>query len=107
MIIHLNHPNFGFAVTAEDLMGVRGEKFFEVYNGHSGVNDSGDEIHADTENIWDIVLAHRLREFFLPVMYGIAVDDCHQYHKIPSPAAGSEPGRGWVMVLTDDLLWRI
>ena len=101
MMIHLNHPNFGYAVTAEDLMRVRGEKFFEVYNGHPGVNNSGDADHASTERIWDIILTKRLAELELPVMYGLATDDGHNYHGIPSRK--SEPGRGWVMVLAEAL----
>ena len=101
MIIHLNHPNFGYAVTAEDLMKVIGENFFEVYNGHPGVNDSGDEHHASTERIWDIILAHRITELHLPLMFGLATDDGHNYHSIPSRK--SEPGRGWVMVLSHQL----
>jgi hypothetical protein len=101
MIIHLNHPNFGYAVTAEDLAHIVGEKFFEVYNGHPGVNNAGDERRAGTERIWDIVLTLRLTQLDLPVMYGLAVDDGHAYHKIPSRA--SEPGRGWVWVLSHDL----
>lgn len=101
MMIHLNHPNFGYAVTAEDMMGLQGEKFFEVYNGHPGVHNLGDEVRASTERIWDIVLAKRLGELNLPVMYGLANDDGHNYHNIPSRA--SEPGRGWVMVLADEL----
>lgn len=39
---HLNHPNFGYAVTAEDMAHVKEEKFFEVYNGHPGINHLGD-----------------------------------------------------------------
>ncbi len=101
MIIHLNHPNFGYAVRAEDLMRIIGERFFEVYNGHPGVNNSGDPQHAGAEAIWDIVLTKRLAELKLPVMFGIAVDDGHEYHNIPSRA--SEPGRGWVMVLAKEL----
>ena len=101
MIVHLNHPNFGYAVTAEDLMRIRGEKFFEVYNGHPGVHNSGNDQHASTERLWDIVLAKRLGELKLPVMYGLATDDGHNYHKIPS--RGSEPGRGWIMVLAGNL----
>ncbi len=101
MIIHLNHPNFGYAVTAEDLLRIIGEKFFEIYNGHPGVHNSGDHQHAGCEPIWDIVLTKRLAELKLPVMYGLAVDDGHDYHKIPSRAA--EPGRGWVMVLAKEL----
>lgn len=101
MLIHLNHPNFGYGVTAEDLMRVRGENFFEVYNGHPGVNNPGDKQHASTEKIWDVILTKRLTELGLPVMFGLATDDGHAYHNIPSRA--SEPGRGWVMVLTSEL----
>lgn len=101
MLIHLNHPNFGYGVNAEDLMRVRGENFFEVYNGHPGVNNNGDDLHTSADRIWDIILTKRLGELQLPVMYGLATDDGHNYHKIPS--RGSEPGRGWVMVLADEL----
>lgn len=101
IMIHLNHPNFGWGVTAEDMMRLRGEKFFEVYNGHPGVNNSGNAEHASTERIWDILLTKRLGELGMPVLFGLATDDGHSYHKIPSRA--SEPGRGWVVVLADDL----
>jgi hypothetical protein len=101
MIIHLNHPNFGYGVTAEDLMRVRGENFFEVYNGHPSVRNSGDSKHASTERIWDIILTKRLAELEMPMMYGLATDDGHNYHNIPSRR--SEPGRGWVVVLAKKL----
>ncbi len=101
MFVHLNHPNFGWGVAAEDLMRVRGENFFEVYNGHPGVNNNGDEQHASTETIWDIINSLRVTEFDLPLLHGLATDDGHSYHNIPSRA--SEPGRGWVMVLAADL----
>ena len=100
-IVHLNHPNFHYAITAEDIIPLIGERFFEVYNGHPGVHNSGDEQHASTERIWDIVLTKRLAEWKLPLMFGLATDDGHNYHNIPSRAA--EPGRGWVMVLADKL----
>lgn len=101
MIVHVNHPNFQWGLTAEDLAGIRGEQFFEVYNGHPGVNNSGDERHASTERIWDIINTLRITELDLPLLYGLATDDGHNYHNIPSRA--SEPGRGWVMVLADAL----
>lgn len=101
MMIHLNHPNFQWGITAEDLAPIRGENFFEVYNGHPGVNNNGDDTHASAERIWDIINAKRLTELDLPLMYGMATDDSHSYHSIPS--RGSEPGRGWVMVLSDQL----
>ena len=35
MFPHINHPNFVWAMTAEDLIiALEGEQFFEVYNGH-------------------------------------------------------------------------
>ena len=49
MFPHVNHPNFGWAVTAEDLMDLQGEKFFEVYNGHPLVHNRGDSLHLSTE----------------------------------------------------------
>ena len=101
MMVHLNHPNFGWGIAAEDLMRVRGENFFEVYNGHPSVHNDGDAIHASTEQIWDIINSMRLTEFELPLMYGLATDDGHSYHSMPSRA--SEPGRGWVMVLAPEL----
>lgn len=101
MMIHLNHPNFGYAITADDLARVVGENFFEVYNGHPGVHNAGDDSHPSTERIWDLVLTQRLAELDLPLMYGLATDDGHNYHNIPS--RGSEPGRGWVMVLAENL----
>jgi len=104
MMVHLNHPNFGWAVRAEDLMRIIGERFFEVYNGHPGVHNKGNEERASTEKIWDIVLTKRLAELDLPLMYGLAVDDGHDYHNIPSRK--SEPGRGWVMVLASKLTAR-
>ena len=101
MMIHLNHPNFGYGVTAEDLMRIRGENFFEVYNGHPGVNNSGNKEHASVERIWDIINSFRLSELKMPPLFGLGTDDGHAYHNIPSRA--SEPGRGWVMVLAEKL----
>ena len=102
MMIHVNHPNFGYAVTERDLMQLIGEKFFEVYNGHPSVNNTGDKTRPGTERMWDVINAMRMGVLKLPVMYGIAVDDGHSYHqKVPGTA--SQPGRGWVMVMADQL----
>jgi hypothetical protein len=96
MFPHLNHPNFGWGVTAEELMQVRGEKFFEVYNGHPTVHNEGDATHAGTDPVWDIVLTWRLAKLGLEPMFGVGTDDSHHYHKL-SPT-NSNVGRGWVMV---------
>ncbi len=96
MFLHLNHPNFVWGVTAEELMQVHGEKFFEVYNGHPTVHNEGDATRLSTDEIWDVVLTRRLAELKLDVMYGIGVDDAHSYHKML--LGQSNPFRGWIMV---------
>lgn len=101
-LVHLNHPNFGYAITAEQLMQVNGENFFEVYNGHPTVHNSGDETHASTERMWDIINTFRLAKLDLPVMYGLGTDDGHNYFE-EAPGKGAQPGRGWVQVLTKSL----
>jgi predicted metal-dependent phosphoesterase TrpH len=101
MFPHINHPNFGWGITAEDLMQVKGERFFEVYNGHPATHNEGDTTHAGTERMWDIILAWRIGKLDLPPMYGLAVDDSHHYH---SHGVGkSNSGRGWVMVRSERL----
>lgn len=101
MMIHLAHPNFGWAVTAEDMIQLRGERFFEVYNGHPTVNNEGDATHAGTERMWDIVNTHRIAERREPALLGLAVDDAHHYAKQASNNANI--GRGWVMVRASQL----
>lgn len=95
MFPHVNHPNFGWAVTAEDLMDLEGERFFEVYNGHPLVHNDGDSLHPSTDRIWDLVLTRRLTSG-RDVVFGIATDDAHNYGRIDSTQAN--PARGWVMV---------
>ena len=93
---HINHPNFGWAMTAEELMQVRGERFFEIYNGHPTVNNEGDTNHAGLDRVWDIALAYRLTSLKLGPLYALAVDDSHHYHQ--HAIGKSNSGRGWVMV---------
>ncbi|MGV3724473.1 MAG: histidinol-phosphatase [Actinomycetota bacterium] len=96
MFPHLNHPNFGWAITAEELMAVHGERFFEVYNGHPTVYNEGSDQRPGTERMWDIILTNHIAEGRPELMYGIAVDDSHNYFR--EGAKVSNPGRGWVMV---------
>ena len=67
----------------------------EVYNGHRGVLNHGDEGMVSTERLWDIAQTLRLTEFDLGVLYALAVDDAHDHHGTKEV---STPGRGWVMV---------
>ncbi len=94
ILLHLNHPNFGLAITAEDLAAVIAERFFEVYNGHPGVKHLGDANHPGVERLWDIANTVRLGQLDALPLFGVVTDDSHKYHGQP----GSRPGRGWIMV---------
>lgn len=96
MIPHINHPNFGLAITPEELMQVRGEKFFEVFNGHPGVYNNGTNRTPSMDRLWDIVLTRRLAELKLDAIYGLGTDDGHNYHT--NVIGKSNPLRGWVWV---------
>ncbi len=97
---HINHPNFGWAVTVEDMKSLRGERFFEVFNGHPQVHNYGDSTRMGMEEMWDqINIAYLNRN--QPLMYGIATDDSHNYHLFGGQYSNS--GRGWVMVNSKSL----
>jgi len=95
ILAHVNHPNFGWAITAEDMAEVLEERFFEVFNGHTGVHNAGDETRPGTERMWDIANTIRLAELKAPPLFALAVDDSHNYH---GRSSVSIPGRGWIMV---------
>ena len=101
MIPHINHPNFIWALTAEDIVSVQGDRFLEIYNGHPITKNEGDSEHASAERIWDIVLTRRLAELGLEPIWGTAVDDSHNYHEMK--VGESNPGRGWLMVRAGEL----
>lgn len=95
MFPHVNHPNFGYSITVQDMIDLKGERFFEVYNGHPLVHNYGDSLRPGMDVMWDqINMAYRLRN--QPLMFGLATDDSHNYHEF-GPAF-SNAGRGWVMV---------
>lgn len=94
-LAHVNHPNFGWGLTWEDVASVVGDRFFEVYNGHRGVRSYGDAEHLSTEAMWDRALTLRLTELGLGLLYGVATDDAHSHWKRDQV---SVPGRGWVVV---------
>jgi hypothetical protein len=95
MFAHINHPNFGYGINTEDLKKLKGERFFELYNGHPAVNNEGDETHYGIETMWDLINISYYNER-KPLLLGIATDDSHNYHIKSSDH--SNTGRGWVMV---------
>ncbi len=98
ILMHLNHPNFQWAITPQQLAAVAEEQFFEVYNGHPGINHLGKEGVPGDEAIWDIANTIRIAEMGAEPLYGLATDDSHTYH-----GGDVSPGRGWVMVAAEKL----
>ncbi len=88
---HINHPNFGWAVTADELKQVKNNRLFEIFNGHPQTNNLGGGGVPGLEAAWDTILSSGT------LLYGIAVDDAHTF-KDPGNPAVAGPGRGWVMV---------
>ena len=88
---HINHPNFGWALTTDDLRQARNYKLFEIYNGHPTVNNQGGGGVPGLEEVWDRLLSNGT------LVYGMATDDAHVF-KDPGNPMVSGPGRGWVMV---------
>ena len=93
---HINHPNFRWAFTTEELRQVRNMRLLEIFNGHPQVNNLGGGGVPGLEEVWDAILSSGT------LMYGIAVDDAHTFKQPGNPAVAG-PGRGWVMVRAERL----
>ena len=88
---HVNHPNFGWAISVDELARVRNSRLFEIHNGHPMVNNAGGGGVPGLEAAWDTILSRGI------VVYGLAVDDAHHFKRPGDPDA-SGPGRGWIHV---------
>jgi hypothetical protein len=91
----LNHPNFQWAVTVEDMLALKGLGLFEVYNGHPMVNNEGGGGFRSLDEMWDALLSGGQR------LYGIAVDDAHHFKNFGKEH--SNPGHGWIHVRSETL----
>ena len=88
---HINHPNFRWSITGDELRQVRNNRLFEIFNGHPHVNNLGGGGVPGLEEAWDAILSSGV------LLYGIAVDDAHVFKRPGDPTVPG-PGRGWVMV---------
>jgi hypothetical protein len=87
----VNHPNFGWALDADDLLAVAPHiQFLEIFSGHPLVHWLGGGGAPSAEQLWDALLTagHRV--------HGVAVDDSHHFVGECTPARAC-PGRGWVV----------
>lgn len=88
---HVNHPNFHWALTHQDLLGTPGYRLVEIFNGHPTVHNHGGSGRPSMEEVWDRLLTAGR------AVYGIAVDDAHHFQGEFGPDRVN-PGRGWVVV---------
>jgi len=93
---HINHPNFGWSITVDDLKQIRNDRLLEIYNGHPLVNNLGGGGVPGMEEVWDTILSSG------KLIYGIAVDDAHTFKQPWNPDV-AKPGKGWVVVRADRL----
>jgi hypothetical protein len=100
MFPHINHPNFIWAVKLADMIPLKGERFFEVYNGHPLVHNYGDSATMGMDELWDRLQIQYLKAG-KPLLYGLATDDSHNYLEYKVGLAN--PGRGWIMVRAKEL----
>ena len=91
----VNHPNFRWAFSSKELLGIENLRLFEVHNGHPQVNNRGGGGAESLEEMWDTLLTAGRR------IHGVAVDDAHHFKKIGKEY--SNPGRGWVVVRAAEL----
>jgi hypothetical protein len=96
---HINHPNFNWSLTPEQLRSVKNNKLFEIFNGHPAVNNAGGGGVPGTEAAWDTILSSGV------LLYGIAVDDAHNFKDLANHKVAG-PGRGWVVVRAAELTAR-
>jgi len=98
-IAHVNHPNYEWAISADELQQVERTRLFELFNGHHLVNNLGGGGVPGMEEVWDRMLSSG------KVMYGIADDDAHVFKQPGNPDVPG-PGRAWVVVRAERLAVR-
>lgn len=108
VITSLNHPNWNWGATAEDILATPGLRFFEIFTALDSCNCYGNGRRASVQRMWDIVLSLRLGHTGGPLLYGLATDDSHFYGRMDrTPPVvnepGTNPGRAWVMVRAEAL----
>jgi hypothetical protein len=91
----VNHPNFRWRVSGEDLAALRDVRLFEIHNAGPEVNNLGGRAgFPSVESTWDTLLSSDHR------MLGVAVDDAHFFRVWGRQY--SNPGRAWMCVYATD-----
>ena len=98
VLVHINHPNYKFALTAEEMADQPLGLFLEFQN--AGTDEiPGDELHCNDERNWDITNTLRIVEKKLHPYYGTGSDDVHAWYGKEQ----DESLRAWLMVRAPEL----
>ena len=100
VLIFLNHPNFCWNATTEDIAAVENLQHIEIYTALNMCATFGDDHHCTAERIWDVALILRLSNRG-KIIYGLATDDCHAYAHHFEFGDTALPGRAWICVQSD------
>ena len=95
-LAEINHPNFRWAITGDELTKIRGAHFLEVFNGNYNTHSYGGGGKKSVEEMWDQMLTEKIK------IWGVAVDDSHHFTGEFS-ATRHNPGRGWIVVFAKKL----
>ncbi|MBV6520339.1 MAG: hypothetical protein MNPFHGCM_00444 [Gemmatimonadaceae bacterium] len=97
----VNHPNWRWSVSLDDMLALPDSTIFEVWNGHPGINNLGGADGAgrsspSTDALWDSLLTRG------KLLFGAATDDVHTFAR-PWDRREPRPGQAWVVVRADTL----
>ena len=95
-LAQINHPNFRWALTGDDLVKIRGAHFIEIFNGNFDSHNNGGGGRKGVEEMWDQMLTNKIK------IFGVAVDDSHHFKEEFRPTR-MNPGRGWIEVFAKNL----
>ncbi|MBO4548733.1 MAG: PHP domain-containing protein [Abditibacteriota bacterium] len=87
----LNHPNFRYAYSFDEILHITRPFLMEVINMHSGVPNEGSPAFPSHERIWDALLTSG------KTVYGTGTDDTHVYDSSLRHRRNS-PGMAWIML---------
>ena len=95
-IAQINHPNYEWALTYDDLKNINGAALIEIANQHQIAHNAGDAKHPSVEKLWDRLLGDGKQ------IYGVASDDMHALNA-GHGVKWAHPGHGWVQVAASAL----
>ncbi|WP_437685287.1 CehA/McbA family metallohydrolase [Sorangium sp. So ce176] len=92
----VNHPNFHWALEADDIASAEGAQLVEIFSGHPHVRSDGDAAHTSAEEKWERALSSGQS------IAAVAVDDMHSLTGANKHVPQVAPGTGWVEVFAEE-----